>query len=52
MCASWLASVRTMIQFFATRLTQREAARDFGTDAKGGVRETIGAAGYVAGAGG
>ena len=51
MCESWLASVRTMIQFLATRLAHRELARDFGADAKGGVRETIGAAGYV-GAGG
>jgi hypothetical protein len=52
MCASWLALVRTMIQFLATRLTHRELARDFDGDANGGVRETIGAAGYVAGVGG
>ena len=36
MCASWLALVRTMIQFFATRLTHRELARDFGGDENGG----------------
>ena len=52
MCASWLALVRTMIQFLATRLTHRELTRDFGSDAGGGVRETIGATGYVTGAGG
>ena len=52
MCASWLALVRTTIQFLATRLTHRELARDFGSDVNGEVRETIGAAGYVAGTGG
>jgi hypothetical protein len=52
MCASWLALVRTVIQFLATRLTHRELARDFDGDANGGVRETIGAAGYGAGADG
>jgi len=47
MCASGLALVRTMIQFFATMLTDRVAAgiRDFGCGTYGCGRDMIGAAG-------